>query len=110
MDGIKMIKKFKNGNVNVSWNKEESTIEQLYDGDFFWNDLYFNQINGYMYLIDYNTCNAYDMRNIRPYLFESVNVLKALEIVLSENNGKIKLYPVSRREYKSIMQDMGNGY
>ena len=31
----KMIKKFKNGNVSLSWNKEESTIEQLYDGGFF---------------------------------------------------------------------------
>ena len=62
-------------------------------------------------MIDYNTCNAsYDMGNIKPYLFESVNVLKALEIVLSENNGKIKLYPVSKREYKSLMQDIENGY
>ena len=105
-----MIKKFKNGNVSITWNKKESTIEQLYDGDFFWSDLYFNRINGYTYLIDYNTCNAYDMGNVKPYLFETINILKALETVLLECNCKIKLYPVSRREYKSIMQDMENGY
>lgn len=105
-----MIKKFKNGNINVTWNNNEATINELYEGDFFWNDLHFNQINGYIYLIDFNTCNAYDMGLVKPYLFESVGTLKALEIVLTENSGKLKLYPVSKKEYKSLMQDLENGY
>jgi hypothetical protein len=103
-----MIKKFKNGNIKMKVEKNSYYIEQ--DGsinerfvhdEMFMADLYFNQINGYMYLTDMNTQRVYDMSriwNLNTFLDE----LKECEIM--------KLYPLSKKESKSLLQDMENGY
>lgn len=123
-----IIKKFKNGNVNLKLERsdwfyygmgsvsyEESIklsnridlldIDSIYD--FMTSeDLYFNQINEYMYLIDCNTQNIYDFSDCY------INILIYLRRLLYNeyiNNKSLKLYPVSKKEYKSLMEDLENG-
>lgn len=105
------VKKFNNGNItlyNSDWNK--NLICKYIDGVLFWDDLYFNQVNGYIYLMDFNTGRVYDMGIVKPYLFESLGIIEALKILFEEGKGKVVLYPMPKREAKSILEDMENGY
>ena len=104
------IKKFKNGKItmtlekNYDFNEDGSINENVYHDDMFMSDLYINQINGYQYVTDYNTQRVY---NLGSYLLQ--NPLKYILDELKEH-GKMILYPLSKRESKSLLQDLENGY
>ena len=99
------VTKFKNGKMVLYPNKEYD-IDTYYNDTMFWRDLYFNQINGYMYLTDYNQSNIYDMQNYGYY--PTMNILQWLESKLKM--GKITFYPLSKKEAKSLFEDLENGY
>ena len=105
-----MIKKFKNGNIVLDvredikkgyYEKTIESIENFYHHDMFMEDLYINQINGYLYIIDYNTRLVYDLPS--GYTFK--DFLKELL-----NKGKIKLIPYGKRISKELLNDLENGY
>lgn len=99
-----MIKKFKNGKVVLSKLKKEIIDESFYHDDMFWKDLYIQQINGYLYLVDFNTSLVYNMgsyllQNPLKYLIDSIN-----------SDGKITFYPLPKKVSNSLLQDLENGY
>ena len=105
-----MIKKFKNGNIVLDiredikkgyYEKTIEGIENFYHDDMCMEDLYINQINGYLYIVDYNTRLVYDLPG--RYLFKDF-----LEELL--NKGKIKLIPYWKRISKELLHDLENGY
>ena len=105
-----MIKKFKNGNIvldvrddikNGYYEKTIESIENFYHNDMCMEDLYINQINGYLYIVDYNTGLVYDLPG--GYLFKDF-----LEELL--NKGKIKLIPYEKKISKELLNDLENGY
>lgn len=110
-----MIKKFKNGNIRLYapkkgtmddylLNEDGSICENYYHDNMFMEDLSFNQINGYMYLVDFNTSLVYEL--------ESQNIQNPLKWLLDsiEEDGKYYLYPLSKNECKSLLIDLENGY
>ena len=103
-----MIKKFKNGNIVLDiredikkgyYEKTIDGIENFYHNEMYMEDLYVNQINGYLYIVDFNKRLVYDLP--RGYL----NFLKELL-----NKGKIKLIPYGKRISKELLNDLENGY
>ena len=103
-----MIKKFKNGNIVLViredikkgyYEKTIDGIENFYHNEMYMEDLYVNQINGYLYIVDFNKRLVYDLP--RGYL----NFLKELL-----NKGKIKLIPYGKRISKELLNDLENGY
>ena len=103
-----MIKKFKNGKILLKPDKSDFTNgvldENFYHDEMFFSDLSINQINGYQYITDYNQSRVYELGS---YLMQ--NPLKWLLDELQEN-GKLYLYPLTKRESKSLLQDLENGY
>ena len=104
-----MIKKFKNGKILLKPDKmdilEDGSIdESFYHDDMFIQDLYINQINGYQYIVDFNTGLVYELGS---YLLQ--NPLKYILDELEEN-GKMYLYPLTRKHSKDLLQDLENGY
>ena len=110
-----MIKKFKNGKIKLSFPKSEIDKYWLLDDegnlkeDYYYDvmnmeDLYFNQINGYMYIVDFNTGLVYelDSQNIQ-------NPLKWLLDYIGEYK-KYYLYPLSRKESQYLMNCLEQGY
>lgn len=99
------IVKFKNGNITIYMYDTfyHNDIDSYYNNEITMCDLYFNQVNGYMYLIDFNTSKVYDFSHVY------INILQFLDNEL-KTHGKIKLYPLSKKEAKSILQDLDNGY
>ena len=105
-----MIRKFKNGNIVLDvredikkgyYEKTIESIENFYHHDMFMEDLYINQINGYLYIVDYNTRFVYDLPS--GYTFK--DFLKELL-----NKGKIKLIPYGKKISKDLLNDLENGY
>ena len=103
-----MIKKFKNGNIVLDiredikkgyYEKTIDGIENFYHNEMYMEDLYVNQINGYLYIVDFNKRLVYDLP--RGYL----NFLKELL-----NKGKIKLIPYGKKISKDLLNDLENGY
>src|SRR5665647_967542 len=105
-----LIKKFENGKIKLTIQKEydlniDGTIsDSVYHDDIEGNDLYLNQINGYQYLVDFNTSLVYELgsyllQNPLNYLLDSFQTSKS-----------IYFYPLSRKESKSLLQDLENGY
>ena len=103
-----MIKKFKNGNIVLDvredikkgyYEKNIESIENFYHNNMCMEDLYINQINGYLYIVDYNTGLVYDLPK---------GYLNFLEELL--NKGKIKLIPYGKRISKELLHDLENGY
>ena len=110
-----MIKKFKNGNIRLYAPKknsmddylllEDGTIcENYYHENMNMSDLSFNQINGYMYLVDFNTNLVYEL--------ESQNIQNPLKWLLDSiaEEGKYYLYPLSKNECKQLLMDLKNDY
>ena len=121
-----LIKKFNNGNINMKLEKSDLfyhgknntcnnkefninniDIDSIYNDEITMDDLYFNQINGYMYLVDYNTNNIYDFSNCYNNILLD---LKSMLVDSYNKNESLKLYAVSKKEYKSLMEDLENGY
>ena len=112
------IRKFNNGNINMSLEKSDFfyyqqgttdsiDIDAIYNNEITMDDLYFNQINGYSYLVDFNTSCVYDISN------QYINVLielKQLLLTSYNENMVLKLYALDKKECKSLLQDLENGY
>jgi len=104
------IKKFKNGKIKMSIQKDYdiendgSINENVYHDDMFMSDLSLNQINGYMYITDYNTQLVYELGS---YLMQ--NPLKFLLEELEEKH-TLYFYPLNKKESRSLLQDLENGY
>lgn len=103
-----MIKKFKNGKILLKpcKNDFESGVlnENFYHDEMFMSDLYINQINGYQYIVDFNTLLVYEIGSCllqNPLKF----ILETLEA-----NKKMYLYPLSKKESKSLLEDLENGF
>ena len=105
-----MIKKFKNGNIvldirddikNDYYKKTIESIENFYHNDMCMEDLYINQINGYLYIVDFNKRLVYDLPG--GYLFKDF-----LEELLEK--GKIKLIPYGKKISKELLHDLEKGY
>lgn len=100
-----MIKKFKNGKILLKPDSiEDIKNESFYHDEMFMANLYFDQINGYMYIVDYNSSLVYYLgshllQNPLQYLLEEL-----------EERGKMYLYPLTRKESQSLLQDLENGY
>ena len=84
------IKKFKNGNLNLSIDQYDLSergdldIESLYTQDFYKNDLYIEQINGSECLRDRSNKNIYDLsKNL-----DALSVLQ-YEVVQCFTEGKV---------------------
>ena len=113
------IVKFKNGNIKIYMYDTffYNDIDLYYNHEITMNDLYFNQINGYMYLVDYNTQTVYEYmqlggqkkHNTIYSLCNVQNPLKELIDGLTEHK-KIYLFPLTKKLSKSLLQDMENGY
>lgn len=111
-----MIKKFKNGKIKINKIKKNDNyyrdnigdimIDQFYNNEITMCDLYFNQINGYMYLVDFNTQYVYDLRDINYYHHK--NILIHLKELLESNN--IYLYPLSKKESAELLYQLEQGY
>ena len=107
------IKKFKNGKIKMSIQKnydienDGSINENVYHDDMFMSDLSFNQINGYMYLVDQNTQFAYDLQN-HGYSIMMNTLIQLLDEL--EKTGVIYFYPLTKKESKSLFQDLENGF
>lgn len=97
-----LIKKFKNGNLNLKLEKsdifyysnnewiEGIDIDKIYNDEITMQDLYFNSINGYMYLVDYSKNVMYDFSDC------NINILFYLRDGLIDGysaNVIWKLYP-----------------
>jgi len=98
-----MIKKFKNGKVKLQCNKTELD-ENFYHDEMFFNNLSINQINGYLYLIDTNKQLVYE---IDPYLMHDP-ISYIIETIKSD--GRLYLQPLNKKESKSLLEDLENGY
>ena len=105
-----MIKKFKNGNIVLDirddikkgyYEKTIDGIENFYHHDMCMENFYINQINGYLYIVDYITGLVYDLPG--GYLFKDF-----LEKLLEK--GKIKLIPYGKKISKELINDLENGY
>ena len=103
-----MIKKFKNGNIVLDvrddikkgyYEKTIEGIENFYHNEMYMEDLYVNQINGYLYIVDLNKRLVYDLPK---------GYLNFLEELL--NKGKIKLIPYGKKISKELLHDLENGY
>lgn len=108
-----IINKFKNGNINIRMEASDGfyygdnlTYDGLYN-ELTMSDLYFNQVNGYMYLTDFNTGRVYDMFNLLGY---HSNILTAFFNYIENNKGSVKLHPMSKKAGNEILQDLENGY
>jgi len=103
-----MIKKFKNGKILLKPDaidfENGQLNENFYHDEMFMSDLSLNQINGYMYITDYNTQTVYELGS---YLMQ--NPLKFILEELEEN-GKMYLYPLTKKESLDLLQDLENGY
>lgn len=109
------ITKFKNGKIKLElepsdFDDQGNVREEVYHNDMFMYDLFIEQINGYQYIVDANTQRVYELGS---YLALLVYLLQnPLEYLLDElkEHGKMYLYPLSKRESKSLLQDLENGY
>ena len=107
------IKKFKNGKIKMQleksdfyyYNDDKSgiNIDEVYDREITMNDLYIQQINGYQYLVDFNTNKVYELGS---YLLQ--NPLKYICDELLQ--GKIYFNPLPKRLSIDLMEDLVNGY
>ena len=123
------LKKFKNGSINMKLEKSDKfyhsrnsgisyddkikqdiniiDIDNIYNTFITMNDLYFNQIDGDMYLVDTNTRLIYDFSSCY------INVLMHLKNILINKYNKnetLKLTPLSKKECGKLFQDLENGY
>ena len=98
------IKKFKNGNIELIYSELDSdNIDNFYE-QMTNSDLYVQQIDGYQYLVDYNTSTVYNA--FSSYLCS--NVLLDLERQLLECNGRLKIYPMTKKDSEELFAIMDN--
>ena len=102
-----MIKKFKNGNINLSIKEDLKSgyyncdnVESFIHDEMFMSDLYIEVINGYLYILDMSNNNLYE--------FGFITIDDFLRKILKGHT--IKLYRLDKRATKDLLQDLENGY
>ena len=102
-----MIKKFKNGNINLSIKEDlksgyynELNIESFIHDEMFMENLYIEVINGYLYILDMSSNNLYE--------FGFITIDYFLNELLKGHT--IKLYPLDKEVTKGLLQDLENDY
>ena len=104
-----MIKKFKNGKINLDlredfkkgyYKKDVNSTADFYHHEMTMDDLYIEEINGYLYIVNFNSGLVYDMPGCTFNDFIQ-NLM---------DNEKIILYPYDKKSSKSLLQDLENGY
>lgn len=111
-----IVKKFKNGKIKLQLeqkydynnNNNEIDIDNIYHRDMTMCDLYINQINGYQYVVDWNTYTVYPLIS-EGYHLSCYNPLVFLRDELKKNP-IFYLYPETKKESKSLLEDLDNGY
>ena len=102
-----MIKKFKNGNINLSIKEDLKNnyyncdnVEHFIHDEMFLKDLYIEIIGGYLYVLDTSNYNLYELGFI------------TIDVFLSEllKGYTIKLYKLDKEVAKDLLQDLENGY
>ena len=92
-----MIKKFKNGNINLSIKEDlkndyynHNNIENFIYNEMFFKDLYIETIDGHLYIFDANKFNFYsfDFMTINEFLNE---LLKGYTIKLYKLDEKLQI-------------------
>lgn len=109
------IKKFKNGKIAFRMDKdgwyvdEDGKLKDEYYHDvMLMADLSINQINGYQHLVDFNTQTVY---SLGTYLLQNPMRFILDDIYEAHKKGKAYyLYPLGKRESKSLLHDLENGY
>lgn len=111
MKKVQEIRKFNNGKIKLQVmknsfyrNPDKSIHENFYHDEMFMADLCLNQINGYMYMVDFNKSLVYE---VGSYLMQ--NPLKELLETL-ESGKPLYLFPCSKKHSGSLLQDLENGY
>lgn len=104
-----MIKKFKNGKIVLDikedlksgyYENNIQSVENFYHNEMQMSDLYINTINGYQYIVDFNTQTVYDLPRNHFVMFLE-DLCKGEKIILE---------PYGRKISKSLLQDLENGY
>ena len=102
-----MIKKFKNGNINLSIKEDlksgyydNNNIENFIHNEMFMSDLYIEVINGYLYILDMSNNNLYE--------FGFITIDDFLRKLLKGHT--IKLYPLDKEVTKGLLQDLEKDY
>ena len=102
-----MIKKFKNGNINLSIKEDLkngyydiNNVENFIHDEMWINDLYIEIIGGYLYVLDTSNYNLYELGFITIDNFLS-ELLKGYTI---------KLYKLDKEVAKDLLQDLENEY
>ena len=102
-----MIKKFKNGNINLCIKEDiknsyynSDNVEGFIHNEMFLKDLYINIIGGYLYVLDMSSNNLYELGFI------------TIDVFLSEllKGYTIKLYKIDKEVANDLLQDLENGY
>ena len=106
-----MIKKFKNGNIVLDirddiksgyYEKTIDSIENFYHHDMCMEDLYINQINGYLYIVDFNKRLVYDLPG--GYLFKDFLELPSINSFDSIQTGSnaLSLYRLNKEKTNKL--------
>lgn len=102
-----MIKKFKNGNINLCIKEDiknsyynSDNIEHFIHDEMFLDGLYINIIGGYLYVLDTSNYNLYELGFI------------TIDVFLSEllKGYTIKLYKLDKEVANDLLQDLENNY
>ena len=112
-----MIKEFKNGNIVLDLREDIKNgyydktnieyIDDFYNQELTMKDYYFDQIDGYMYLVNYRTKRIYDFTQAT---YEGMNILHFLDSELYDNNYKLKLIPLQKKDSNNLFKILENEY
>ena len=100
-----MIKKFKNGNINLSIKEDlksgyynSDNVESFIHDEMFMENLYIEVINGYLYILDMSNNNLYE--------FGFITIDDFLRKLLKGHT--IKLYKFDKEIANNLLQDLEN--
>lgn len=117
-----MIKKFRNGKIllqaeKIDRNDDGTVSENFYHDEMFFSDLYLNQINGYVYIVDFNKSLVYEYIQLggtkkHNPIYSICNVQNPIREIIDglTEHKKIYLYPLNKKLSSSLIEDMGNGF
>ena len=89
-----MIKKFKNGNINLKLTEGDGFT--FIDNEMFWNDIYIQSLDDNLYIVDYNKQLVYDLMS-----YSINNFIEYLE-----EKTLIKLIPYSKKESLELIKEI----
>jgi hypothetical protein len=83
---MEKITKFKNGNINITFNGTIEELEEFYNGDMFMSDLYLHHNGEAWFMIDTNKSNVYFINSY------AMNIFEYLQEEFTKNK-TLKFYP-----------------